>query len=118
MFHLTTYEAAKAIIDTGFIDPEFSQGRQKVMWYVSSRMITWAIPHVCQRHECGVDQVVVFTVKTPQTEMRRSSRRGVYVCGIKLPIVEMQSATMVLQREERAVFVQGARRRRTYGYRW
>jgi hypothetical protein len=117
-YHLTTYNAAKSIIDAGFIDPAFSQGRQKVNWYVSSRLISWAIPHVCQRHEAELEQIVIFTVKTPATDMRRSNKRGIYYCGEKIPIIEMSSAAIWLQREERAVFVPGGQRRRSNGYRW
>ncbi len=115
-YHLTTYEKAKAIIDSGYIDPKFSEGRQRVCWYVSSRMITWAIPHVCQRREAALDQIVVFTVKTPPALMKRASKRGIYWCAAKLPIIEMTSAAIWLQREERAVFIPGARSKRISPY--
>ncbi len=104
-YHLTTYEHAMKIIDSGFIDPAFSQGKKPVCWYVSQHKMTWAVSHVCQRQNCLVEQVVIFTVWTPQDDMKHSNKRGVYWCASKIPILEMQSAALWLQREERRIFI-------------
>lgn len=102
-YHVTTYEAAKKIIDCGYIDPKKSQGKRAVSWYVSHSKVSWAMPHVCQRHGCQIEDLAVLTVKMPAGTMKRSNRRGIYGCAEKMPIIEMISAPMWLQREERYV---------------
>jgi hypothetical protein len=111
-YHLTPYSTAVKIIDCGYIDPSFSQGKSQVCWYVSSRKVAWAIAHVCQRHQCQIEDIAVLTVITPRDVMRQSNRQGVYFTNYKVRIAEMTSASIWLQREERYVFIPGRRTRR------
>lgn len=113
-YHVTTYDAAKAIIDSGYIDPAFSQGRSKVCWFVSSRKVTWAIAHVCQRHQCGLEAIAIMTIMTPRDVMKQSNRQGVYYTNYKTKPIEMSSAAIWLQREERGVFIPARRVKGAY----
>lgn len=112
-YHVTTYEAAKGIIDDNCVDPNKSQGKQNVAWYVNRNKITWAIAHVCQRHDCKIEDVAIITVQTPTGGMMKGSKVGTFCTHLKLHPVEMVSASMWLQREERRVFIPGSNGRIT-----
>src|SRR6266404_9795523 len=111
LYHVTTYEVAKRIIDDGYVDPKRSQGRQKVAWMVAKSKVTWAMAHVCHRHECGIADLVVFTVRCGKTEIVRGSRRGIFASRRTLPIIEMSSAEIWLSREEQYVHIPRRRKR-------
>lgn len=116
IYHVTTYETAKRIIDSGFVDPKFSQGRQPVAWFVSSLKVTWAMAHICQRHQCTIEDIAIFTLKSRTDAVKRASKRGIYYCAAKLPVLEMTSASIWLQREERYIFIPGVRSRKVRRY--
>lgn len=113
-YHVTDQATALKIIESGVIDPKFSQGKNPVCWYVSRAMIPWAIAHVAQRKDVGIDQIAIFTVFSDREKVNRSSKRGVYYCAFKMKIVEMHSATIWLQREEISVFIQGKNGSKVY----
>lgn len=110
-YHVCPQDAAMKIIESGHIDPKFSTGRNRICWYVSQRMIAWAIAHVAKRYEVPISQLAVFTVKPDYATMKRASKRGIYYCAYKMKILEMASAQIVLDREERYVHVVGNGRR-------
>jgi hypothetical protein len=112
MYHITTYEAAKSIIDDGFIDPSHSQGKNNVCWYVTRHRVTWAMAHVCKRHNCGIDVLAVLTISTTGLNMLRTNRKGIYASAYKIEVLEMTSATMWLGREEQYVQIPRGQRRR------
>jgi hypothetical protein len=109
-YHVTTYDVAKRIIDCGYVDPEFTQGRRKVSWLVSRTKASWAMAHVMQRHEVTLQELAVLTVSFYGPPLVKSNRRGVYATKIKLPATEMISAAMWLQREERYIKIPDRRR--------
>jgi hypothetical protein len=113
-YHVTGCETAKKIIDCGFIDPAFSQGRQNVVWYVSRHKVTWAIAHVIQRHSLSLVDVAIMTVINEHINMKNTNRKGIYFSDVKLSPIEMVSAAVWLQREELYVFIPRSRRRGTY----
>lgn len=103
--HVTSYETAKKIIDSGFVDPAFSQGQKRVCWFVTRSKVTWAIAHVAHRHQLELPDLAVITVKVNGVALLPVSRRGLWASGVKLPVVEMVSAEMWLSREERYVHI-------------
>jgi len=113
LYHVTTYEVAKRIIDDGYVDPKRSQGRQKVSWMVAKSKVSWAMAHVCHRHQCGIADLVVFTVRRSKTGTIKGSRRGIFASRLRLPIIEMASAAMWLSREEQYVHIPRRPKRRT-----
>ena len=112
-YHICPTVTAMKIIESGHIDPKFSQGRSKVCWYVSQRQIAWAIAHVCQRRQCEVTDLAIFTVRPDYDTMKRSNKRGIFYCVAKMPILEMTSADIWLSREEQRVFIPGNGRKIT-----
>jgi len=113
-YHITTYENALKILDTGYIDPRKSTGRQNVTWYVSRSKVTWAIAHVCMRHQVTLDKIAILTVLNEHINMKNSNRKGIYFSRARLQPSEMTSASMWMQREEQYVFIPGVRGKRTY----
>lgn len=111
LFHVTTYERARRIIDSGFVDPLFSQGKANVSWYTTRNKVTWAIAHVAQRHEVALADMAVITVKIGDAKILKTNRRSLFACKTKLPVVEMISVEMWLAREERFVHVRYPKRR-------
>jgi hypothetical protein len=110
-FHLTTYEAMAKILDGAGIDPAFTQGRRHVSWYVTRKLVTWAMPHVCQRHQVELSQVCILRCKIEITKMAKTSHAGVYCTDQIFYPVTVDSAEIWLQHEEKLVFVKGTRTR-------
>ena len=104
-YHVTTYDVAKHIIDEGAINPAFSQGKNTVSWYVAKSKVTWAMAHVCQRHSCQIEDLAILTIKVSRDDLKRSNKPGVYWTTKKLRPIEMVSASIWLQREERRVLI-------------
>lgn len=115
-YHVTTYEAAKRIIDDGFVDPKKSQGKNNVAWYVTRMRVTWAIAHVCKRHNCTIDNLAIILCKTSGETMLRTNKKGVYATAHKLTILEMTSAQRWLDREETYVNIPRGQRQRRNPY--
>jgi hypothetical protein len=111
-YHVTGYEIAKRIIDTGYVDPKLSQGKNNVSWYVTRSRVTWAIAHTCKRHDWQVSDLAILTCKATTDIMLHTNRKGIYATAYKLPILEMVSATMWLDREEMYVSIPRGQRRR------
>lgn len=117
-YHVTTADRAMRIIDDGFVDPKKSQGKNNVAWYVTRSKVTWAMAHVCRRHEAQIEDLAVMTCKAAAGAMLRTNRKGIYACAYSLTVIEMISASMWLSREEQYVAIprgQRNRPRRTFG---
>jgi len=112
IYHVTTYAAAKSIIDDGFIDPKLSQGKNLLAWFVIKSRVTWAIAHTSRRHNVGIEKLVIFTVKTTGLELLKTNRTGIYCTAHKTNIFEMAAAEQWLDREERYVQVPRGQRKR------
>lgn len=107
-YHVTTYARAKLILDAGKIDPSFSEGKRAVCWYVTRHIVPWAIAHTCARHECGIADCAILCVRAHRDEFHKSNRGGIYWTPDSYRPLTMDSATMWLNRIERAVFIPGS----------
>src|ERR1700693_733611 len=116
LYHVTTYDAMKKILDGKGIDPALSQGKRPVAWYVSRKLIPLAISHVIQRHECELVKVCILHVKAPINEFQKASRVGIYCTLNTYQPIAIDSAALFLQREEHSVYIKGARDRRAKWY--
>lgn len=114
LYHVTTYEKARQIIDSGYVNPKFSEGRSKVSWFVAKTRITWAIAHIARRKLCAVADLAILTVHNNSDFVARANRRGIWCTRSKLPVIEMVSADVWLDREERYVHVNRDAKRKTY----
>jgi hypothetical protein len=105
LYHVTLYNRAVRILDSKGIDPKFSQGKRQVMWYVSKALIPWAIAHIAQRNSVSIDELAILHVRVTTEELLRTTRRSVYCSTHVQKPLEMDSAVMWLQRQERRVFI-------------
>lgn len=114
-FHVTSHALALEIMGGPGVDPKCSQGRQSVAWYVTRRAVPWAIAHCIQRHDCPLDQIAILTVKGAPELFLRTSRRFAFCTRAVLYPVQLDTADMWLQREERSIYIKGNNSR---GGRW
>jgi hypothetical protein len=115
LYHVTTYATAGKILDSHGIDPKFTQGRKAVIWYVTKKMVPWAIAHVMHRHNIEIDKVVILSIKGEYADLQRTSKTGVYCTKSIYYPHSMDSASMWLSREEKYIHVPGGRTNR---WRW
>ena len=107
LFHVTTYEIASRILDSHGIDPKLSQGKRHVSWYVTRKMVPWAIIHVIHRHSQELSKIVVLSVKAEFTECQKTSKQGVFCTREIYYPHTMDSAAMWLSREEKYIHLPG-----------
>ena len=70
LYHATLKSNLDSINAKG-IDPEFSQGKESVIWLHTAGRREWAILHTQKRHNCALDDIIVITVKIPRGWIRR-----------------------------------------------
>lgn len=73
LYHATLKTNLNSIREFG-LNPEFSQGAEKVIWMHTACRREWAILHVQKRHKCSLDDVVVIEVSIPRSKLRRRWR--------------------------------------------
>ena len=76
LYHATLKANLDSINAKG-IDPEFSQGKERVIWYHTASRREWAILHTQTRHNCTLDDIIVITVQIPRGQIRRR-RHGLW----------------------------------------
>ena len=76
LFHATRKANLDSIQSKG-INPEFSQGKERVIWYHTKSKRHWAILHTMKRHQCELDDIVIITVEIPRGWIRRR-RKGLW----------------------------------------
>ena len=70
LYHATLKANLDSIISKG-IDPEFSQGEERVIWFHTASRREWAILHTQKRHQCGLDDIAIITVQIPRSKLKR-----------------------------------------------
>ena len=73
LYH-ATLKANLDSIEKHRINPDFSQGKEAVIWYHTQSKRHWAIAHAQKRHNCTLDEIVIITVKIPRSKLRRRWR--------------------------------------------
>ena len=105
LYHVTITSVVAAILDKG-IDPDMSQGRQCVSWFVSAKNLTWAIYHVQKRHRANLGDITVITAKVSERQLIKTNRRGVWACRkIQKPILTIPADMMLEDDAERTLHV-------------
>ena len=76
LYHATPKANLDSIHQHG-INPAFSTGKEKVIWYHTKSRRHWAILHTAKRHNCTLDDIAVITVEIPRSKLTRR-RRGLW----------------------------------------
>jgi hypothetical protein len=98
---VTTQPAASAIVDVGYIDPVFHQGKAPVMYYVLQSMIPWGIAMVSYRKIAHVSTLFVFKVETEGYFFQRTNHRGIFCSPVAVPPIDLQTSMVWLQNCDR-----------------
>ena len=61
LYHATLKSNLDSIRELG-LNPQFSQGAEKVIWMHTASRREWAILHVQKRHKCTLDDVIVIEI--------------------------------------------------------
>ena len=73
LYHATLKSNLDSIRENG-INPEFSKGKDKVIWLHTASRTHWAIAHVQKRHKVNLSEVVIITVNVPRSKLKRRWR--------------------------------------------
>ena len=76
LYHATLKSNLESIRQHG-INPDFSQGKQKVIWLHTASRTHWAILHILKRHNSSIDEIIIIQVEIPRKRLRRR-RRGLW----------------------------------------
>ena len=76
LYHATLKSNLTSITEKD-IDPEFSQGKDKEIWFHTKNRRHWAILHTQKRHQCELNDIIVITVEIPRGWIRRR-RNGLW----------------------------------------
>jgi len=71
MYHATHLENATAIMTYG-LEPKFSQGKRKAVWFTSKNYIQVAILHAAARHNWHINDMVVIVIEAVTENIRYS----------------------------------------------
>ena len=61
------------------INPEFSQGKEAVIWLHTASRKHWAITHVQKKYKVTLDDVVIIEVNVPRGKLKK---RKSYLCKL------------------------------------
>lgn len=62
LYHVTVPDNYISICERG-VDPAFSQSHPDRVYFVERSALWWAILHVSQRHNCPVENLIIFKVR-------------------------------------------------------
>ena len=82
LYHATP-KANLDSIRTAGLDPNRAKGQIKGVWLHTESKQSWAILHTMQRHDCGIDDVVLLEVNLSRTDLTRRWR-GLWTCAEKI----------------------------------
>ena len=75
MLYHATLKANLDSINAKGIDPEFSQGKESVIWLHTAGRREWAILHTQKRHNCALDDIDSYHGEdTPRVDTQTQNR--------------------------------------------
>lgn len=74
LYHATPKRNLDSIKRNG-INPDFSKGKEKVIWYHTKAKRHWAILHTQKRHKVHIDDIAIITVQITRSKLKRRRRR-------------------------------------------
>lgn len=93
-FHVTLAKNADSIYRSG-IDPIFSQGKQKLSWFVTHDRLPWAIAHCSARHNVTVNELIIFPVPSLRLKRVRRFRYPGIVATPCRTVVDIHTAAII-----------------------
>ncbi len=79
LFHATPARNLAGILKAGLLCSK-SQGRLPVVWLCVSSKRSWGLLHTIRRHGGRAESTVILAVSVPRRWLRRSSRKGLWIC--------------------------------------
>ena len=73
LYHATLKANLDSIREKG-INPEFSQGKERVIWLHTASRIHWAIAHTQKRHGGTLADIIIIEVSIPRSRIKRRWR--------------------------------------------
>jgi len=95
LYHVTPKYNRQSIMTKG-VDPNYSQGRRRLIWVCEWERLTWALAHISAHQSCAVDVLLVCIVGLDLREVKRTSILGVYTYHKAAPVLEVKSAVELL----------------------
>ena len=74
LYHATPKANLESLREHGNLNPEFSQGKEKVVWLHTASKRHWAILHIQRRHKLPLSEVLVLRVDVPRSKLKRRWR--------------------------------------------
>lgn len=103
LYHVTHADNLKGILQGTGIDPEFSKGRTARCYYVDRERIPWAIAHVCNRHKCFPEHVVILRIRAVARDFINVVNRHIYWTQKIYRPYAVDGAHAFLKQDERMV---------------
>ena len=76
LYHATLKSNLDSIRRHG-LNPEYSRGKEKVVWLHTQSRRAWAIVHIHARQNVNLADIIIIEVNVPYTKLRRR-RRGLW----------------------------------------
>lgn len=95
LYHVTPTENVDRIRREG-VDPAMSRGKRRWAWYVEPERLTWAIAHVCLKHNTTPAKLAVFYVDVPPQVRLKTAWGGIYVAHKTCRVFEFRPAAELL----------------------
>lgn len=99
LYHITPLLNIDSIEALG-LRPDFSEGRNHVLWLCDREKLPWAFAHISLRRKLRVDELMVCVVVLNDMALRNTRWHGVYTCRNMLIVSSYQSAETWLRRIE------------------
>jgi hypothetical protein len=78
LYHVTHSDNLKGILQGIGIDPDCATGRSARAYYVDKQSVAWAIAHVCAKHKCFPEHIVVLRIKAKARDFTRVVNKHIY----------------------------------------
>ena len=73
LYHATPKRNLDSIKAQG-LDPNRSQGKEKLIWLHTASRRPWAILHTINRHKCELSEIAIIEINVPRSKIRRRWR--------------------------------------------
>ena len=89
LYHATLKRNLDSILQTG-LNPEYSKGKERVIYLHTASRRHWAILHTATRHSASLYDILIIEVNVPRGKLRRR-RRGLWTTN--QPITDIGAQT-------------------------
>jgi len=89
LYHATLKRNLDSILQIG-LNPQYSTGKEQVIYLHTKSRIHWAILHTATRHSASISDILIIEVNVPRGHLRRR-RRGLWTTN--QPITDIGDRT-------------------------